>query len=148
MKGKVSIIGKYIWFLLFLAAGFAICSLCSCKTKYIPVETVREVYVAKTDTFLQKDSVFCHDSVFIHSKGDTVWFEKWHTKYKDRIVYQTKVDTFIKTDSIQIPYPIERELSDWEKFTMGIGKFAYGALSAGLIIFLIWLLHWIRRKDK
>ena len=94
----------------------------SCRSiQYIPVETVKTEYVTKTDTFLQKDSLVLHDSVYIHSKGDTVWYEKWHTKYKDRIVTKVVVDSFIKTDSIQVPYPVEKKLTKWQQFKVDWG---------------------------
>lgn len=94
----------------------------SCKTiQYVPVETIKTEYKVKTDTFIQKDSVIYHDSVYIHSKGDTVWYEKWHTKYKDRVVTKIVTDTIIKTDSIQVPYPVERKLTKWERVKMDAG---------------------------
>lgn len=121
--------------------------LCGCKSvQYIPVETVRTEYKVKTDTFIKKDSVLVKDSVFIHSKGDTVWFEKWHTKYKDRVVYQTQIDTLIKTDSIQVPYPVEKKLTKWQTFCLDYGKIMLGGTVAGIVIAMLWFIGWLRRK--
>ena len=144
MKKSWTIIRCY----LFIIASLLACMLLfSCKTKYIPVETIREVYVAKTDTFIKKDSVFCHDSVFIHAKGDTVWYEKWHTKYIDRWRDRISTDTIIKTDSIQVPYPVERKLSKWQTFCLDYGKVMLGCTIVALILLIILLIHWIRRRD-
>lgn len=90
-------------------------------TKYVPVETVRTEYIYRTDTFMQKDSIIMHDSVYVHSKGDTVLVEKWHTRYKDRIVTKTVVDSFIRTDSVQVPYPVEKKLTKWQQTKMDVG---------------------------
>lgn len=106
-------------------------ALSSCKTveyEYIPVETVRTdtVYIAHIVT----DSVYQHDSIYIHEKGDTVWYERWHTQYRDRLridtVYQARVDTIAK------PYPVikevEKKLSKTQKGLMWVGGLSLMAL--------------------
>ena len=123
-----------IIFLLFIAAMFSGCK----NVQYIPVETVKTEYVTKIDTVLQKDSVVFHDSVYIHSKGDTVWYEKWHTRYVDRIHEVIKTDTMIKLDSIQVPYPVERKLSKWEQVKLDYGG---EAIVVFFIIFIV--LSWL-----
>lgn len=117
---------------------FALLSSCT-TTKYVPVETVRTEYITKHDSVLLKDSVFLHDSVYIHAKGDTVWYEKWHVQYQDRIKEVVKTDTVIKNDSIQVPYPVERKLSTWEQIKMDYGGKAMIALAIVLYI-VIWLI--------
>lgn len=121
--------------------------LASCKSvQYIPVEKVRTEYKTKTDTFIQKDSVLVKDSVFIHSKNDTVWYEKWHTKYLDRVVEKIKTDTVIKVDSIQVPYPVERQLNKWESFCLEYGKVTTGMSIALVLLGILWLIWLIKRK--
>ena len=76
------------------------------KTEYITVEKVR------TDTLLQhhhqRDSIWLHDSIMVSEKGDTIRVEKWHTKYIEKQVHDT---TYVsKTDSIPVPYPVEKEV--------------------------------------
>ena len=129
------------WVILFL--------LTSCSTvKYVPVETVRTEYITKTDSFIQKDSVYCHDSVFIHAKGDTVFCERWHTKYIEKYIDNSHVDSIIKVDSIQVPYPVERKLSRWEQYKMDYGAVSIGVSLAAIIGFVVWIVIWIRRKNR
>ena len=61
-------------------------SFSSCATRTKIEYKDRDVYhyVTKVEKDTVKESV--HDSVYVHEKGDTVWFEKWHTKYVDKIV--------------------------------------------------------------
>lgn len=83
-------------------------ALASCRTHTQVVEVPR----VSVDTVLikqwQRDSVWLHDSIFMKEKGDTVWLEKWHTKYK----YITKVDTFYEakvdtiTQVVKVPTPV------------------------------------------
>ena len=128
------------------AAAIAIILFDSCKSvQYVPVPEYHTVTVTKTDTFIQKDSVFCHDSVYIHQKGDTVWFEKWHTKYIDKVRDVVRTDSFIKRDSIPVPYPVERKLTKWEQTKIDWGG---EAIIAVIVVFfiIIWLI--IKRLQR
>ena len=109
-----------------------IAMLTSCKTRTVVVETVRidTTYVAKHF----RDSVWLHDSIHIKEGGDTVWIERWHTKYREKQVHDT---TYIaKTDSVPVPYPVEvkvpRELNWLQKTLQRTGGIA-------LILLLVWI---------
>ena len=45
----------------------------------------------------RRDSIYVHDSVYLHSRGDTVYLERWRTRFRDRLqrdtVYMHKVDS-------------------------------------------------------
>ena len=73
------------------------------STRYVPVETVRTEFITKSDTFIKHDSIMHKDSVFVHQKGDTVWLEKWHTRYVERLQKTIVTDTMIQCDTIRIP---------------------------------------------
>lgn len=120
---------KFEGILLVIIAIVLCWALSSCKiTEYVPVETVRTdtVYIAHIVT----DSVYQHDSIYIHEKGDTVWYERWHTQYRDRLridtVYQARVDTIAK------PYPVikevEKKLTKTQKGLMWAGGLSLLAL--------------------
>lgn len=114
--------------------------LCSsCRTQYIPVESI----VTRTEykDRVQRDSVHVHDSIYIREKDDTVFIDRWHTEYKDRLLRDTTCIN--KTDSIQIPYPVERKLSRWESFKLQIGEIAIG-----VIIGLLLIVAWMIRRNK
>lgn len=106
---------KYVMATLLLLAVW------SCRTtEYVPVEIV------KTDTTyinkVQRDSIYQLDSVYILDRGDTVLITKTKYLYRDRVVHDT-VYRF-KTDSIQVPYPVEQQLTRWEQFRLDIGGWA------------------------
>lgn len=71
--------------LMVLAIVFCM-AFSSCATRTVVEYRDRDVYHYVTK--VEKDTVTerVHDSVYIHEKNDTVWFEKWHTKYVDKIV--------------------------------------------------------------
>lgn len=115
--------------------------MCSCRTQYIPVESVRydSIYFAK----LQKDSIYIQDSIYIKDKGDTVFVDKFKYIYK----YVNLHDTcFIeRTDSILVPYPVERELTAWQKVDSFIGDIC---ITCVLVFIIYLLLRWMVRKSR
>lgn len=114
----------------------------SCRSiRHIPVETVRTEIQYKNR--LQRDSIHVHDSIYIRDNGDTIFVNRWHTEYKDRLLRDTCC--VHRTDSIQVPYPVERELSWWQSVKLQVGEIAIGVI-IGLIIIIVWLLRKNRKK--
>lgn len=110
----------------------AIC-LTSCRSiKYVPVETVKTEY--KTRDSIRFDSIYEHDSIFLFVKGDTVYKEKY--RYKYRYLTINKTDTVVKTDSIQVPCPVEKQLTKWQKIKMELGGWAFGMTLALLFVII------------
>jgi hypothetical protein len=113
--------------------------------RYVPVELVKTEYVNKTDTFIKKDSVFCRDSIYVEKNGDTVTVNKVRYVYKDKWKEVVKIDSFIKTDSVQVPYPVEKYLSKWEKLKTDAGEIALGAY---LLFIILIIVRWLRRRNR
>jgi hypothetical protein len=133
--------------LLLLLLGVMVCLLGGCKSiQYVPVETTKTEYVTKTDTIIRKDSIWAHDSIMIHEKGDTVWVERWSIRYQDRWRDRVHTDTLMKTDSVMVPYPVEKRLSTWQHFCLDWGKVTTGATIALLILLILWALKTTRIK--
>lgn len=121
----------------------AIC-FTSCRSiKYVPVETVRIEY--KTRDSIRFDSIYQRDSVFLLIKGDTVYKERY--KYLYRYLTINNTDTVIKTDSIQIPYPVEKELSRWQKIKLELGGWAFG-IALALLFIIIGNIVYNRKAKK
>ena len=108
--------------------------LSGCRTKYIPIEKIVYQNVIKHDTLHTSDSVFVRDSIYLRQKGDTCYLDRWHEKTVFKNVYMVKVDSFLKRDSIPVPYPVERELSKWEQFQLKYAVWSFGALCMLLVI--------------
>lgn len=113
----------------------------SCRSvKYVPVESVRTEtkYVYK---LVQKhDSIYLHDSIYSYMKGDTIFTNKYQTKYVNKYIFGTDSIYLNKTDSIRVPYPVEKQLSKWQKVEMNTGRITIIALivliiSAGVYLF-------------
>ena len=126
--------------LLFIMA--AAIMMVSCKSvEYVPVIEHR------TDTVYQSkvvhDSIYQHDSTYIKEKGDSVYIERWHTKY----VMKEKTDTLYESrvDSIPVPYEVvkevevEKSLSWWQSMRMHIGGIVCWLL---MILAIYGILKW------
>lgn len=127
----------YIIILLTLAICFV-----SCRTQYIPVETVRTEY--KTRDSIRHDSVYQQDSVYVLVKGDTVY--QYRYKYLYKYQYLNRTDTVIKVDSVQVPYPVERKPSRWQSIKMELGGWAFGLVIAFVLIIIGRIVY--RYKNK
>lgn len=107
----------------------------SCRTvKYVPVETVKvdTTYINK----LQRDSIYMLDSVYVKEKGDAVLIEKYKYLYRDKLVRDTLY--MAKTDSIQVPYPVEKELTRWQQFRMDFGGWAMCIVVISILILIVY----------
>jgi hypothetical protein len=112
----------------------AIVALClsACKSiKYVPVETVKvdTTYISQTKI----DSIYHRDSIYVEHKGDTVYLSKYKYLYK----YIEKHDTLWreKIDTIQVTYPVEAQLTKWQKIKINMGEY----LIAAIVLITIWL---------
>lgn len=110
---------------------------CKSKTVYVPVESVKTEYKER----LRVDSIYKYDSIFQdrYMKGDTVFLTKEKYKYLDKI--KIVRDSIFRTDSISVPYPVEKQLSKWEKVKMDVGGWAIGVASCLLIILAIYIIR-------
>lgn len=127
----------YIIILLMLAIWFA-----SCRTQYVPVETVRTEY--KTRDSIRFDSIYNQDSIYVFVKGDTVY--QYRYKYLYKYQYLNRADTVIKVDSVQVPYPVEKLLSRWQSIKMELGGWAFGAVILFVSFFVGWIVFRMKKK--
>lgn len=117
---------------IMVLAGLA---LVSCKTKYVSVPEIHTEYITMVDTTVIMDSVYQRDSVYVERKGDTLYVNK--TLYMDRYhnIYKVKKDTVVKRDSVNVAYPVEKEMSRSERLFVAMVKFF-----AALVIALLFVI--------
>lgn len=136
------------WGRAFAAAALAFillllaCMMCGCKTQYVPVETVRTEYVDRINTERVTDSVV--NDRFVYINGDTVFIYKWRDRWRTEIKHDSIYIN--KTDTISVPYRVERELSKWEKAKMDFGGIAFGGVIVAVAVIAV--LAWLARKRK
>ena len=132
---------KYLHVIIMALAALCVCTaIFACSTvKYVPVESVKldSVYFNK----YERDSIYIKDSVFVYSSSDTVFLNRWHNVYRDRIVR----DTLYKSvcDTTTVVRTVEREFTKFERLKMDVGA---GVLFAIPIILCLYILY--RRLKK
>lgn len=135
MKLYNYIIKKVSWCITLAPFMCMLFIICSCRTvKYVPVETIKvdTTYINK----LQRDSIYMLDSVYVKEKGDTVLIEKYKYLYRDKLLRDTMYIS--KVDSIQVPYPVEKELTRWQQFRMNFGGLAVCIVVISILILIVY----------
>ena len=123
---------------------------CSCRTKYITETEYREVPVVMHDTIAKNiwriDTTIVKDSVYSAIKGDTVYKERYNTKWRIKIardtvikVVEIPVEVFkTKTKTKTVVKEVNR-IYWWQKVLMLIG-------GASLIYLLAQLRGFVKHK--
>ena len=121
-----------------LLVALLVTILPSCKT----VDCIPEViYKDSIRTEYIHDSIYRYerDSIYIHQKADTVWMEKYITRYKD--VLKVERDTVWRdnTQTIVKEVEVEKPIAPFVKWLAWWG-------AAALLILLLWVVLKIYRK--
>lgn len=133
-----------------LLCGIIVCILISlltgCKSvQYVPVKTVitDSIYV---DRYL-RDSIYQRDSVFVNQwmVGDTVYHDKviWKYVYRDKVRYDTV--SILRSDSVSVPYPVERKLTKWEQIRLDVGGWAIGVVIITILIVIGCIVYKLKK---
>lgn len=121
-----------LWLLLMLTG-------CT-TTRYVPVETVRTEWRDREVERVVTDTV--RDSRVVLVKGDTVVDvrERWH---RSTVTVHDTVSVE-RTDTVSVPYPMEKQLSRWEQAKMDFGGLALGMIVAAVCAAVWWLARKFR----
>lgn len=133
--------------LLFLIIPYIILSLLAgCKSvQYVPVETVRSdsIYVDR----YKRDSIYQRDSVFVNrwTVGDTIYQDKvvWKYVYRDKVKYDTVA--ILRSDTINVPYPVVCKLSKWEQLKLNVGGWAISIIIIIVLIIMGFMVYKLKK---
>ena len=121
---------------------------CSCRTKYITNTEYKEVPVVMHDTIAQNiwriDTTIVKDSVYFAIKGDTVFKERYNTKWRIKVSRDT-INKVVEKPVEVIRNSVKTETKEvnrlywWQKALMIIG-------GASLIYLLVQIYKFGKRK--
>ena len=131
-----------------IASILFVMMLQGCRTKYVSVPEYHNVYVNKHDTLTKHDSIYQKEFVDRFVKGDTVFLTKTKVDYRYKNIYKTLYRDSVKTDSVRVPYPVEKKLSRWQGLKMEVGGWATGVLSVVLLGAVGYIIMWLVRKYR
>lgn len=156
----------------------ALCFTSCSHRVYVPVQSIRTdtIYMSRKDSVHIKDSlitrqvinirdsVAIHDSVVIVKDDQGNIKEKLIVRYRDRwhatqdaLTLLRLIDRYkasndslraIKTEYKEVPIPIEKKLSRWQKIKMDVGGWAIGAMSTFLLAIIGYIVVWLLKKYR
>ena len=111
-----------------------------------------------------RDSITIHDSVVIvqDEQGNVKerlivrYRDRWHAT-QDNLTLQRQIDRYkasndslraTKTEYKEVPIPVEKKLSRWEKLKMDVGGWAIGAMSTFLLAIISYIVVWLLKKYR
>lgn len=134
---------KYEHYFLNILTIVAIIFFASCKSvKYIPIENTKTEYIDSEVEKIIQDTV--KETRFVMVKGDTVVDIREIEKIKRIEVHDTT--TIEKTDTISVPYPVEKKLGFWESTKIKCEGAVTLIIFVLVVAFIIWLIKKMRNK--
>ncbi len=164
--------------LIGLLALTSLCFTSCSHRVYVPVQSIRTdtIYMSRKDSVHIKDSlitrqvinirdsVAIHDSVVIVKDEQGNIKEKLIVRYRDRwhatqdnltlqrllAHYKASNDILRATrkERIEVPVPVEKKLSRWQKIKMDVGGWAIGAMSTVLLGVVGYIVVWLLKKYR
>lgn len=153
-----------------LALAILMCG-CSPKTVYVPAERIVERtdtvtrFLTVTDSVVSVERIYESDTRYdsiapiLDSLNRVIGWDRYHFREVGKMVEadnrrllavidslrEAKSDT-VKTE-VSVPYPVERELTGWEKTKMDFGGLAIGGICAVIVVaVVVWLVKRKRRR--
>ena len=83
------------------------------------------------------------DSVYIRQKGDTVFKDKFKIVYKSVLIRDTMLT--VRTDSVPVPYPVEKKRTWWEQTKIDIASVATMVVA---VVLSYSLMRWIIKRTR
>lgn len=123
-----------------LVAAIILLMLSGCKTRYIASEPVivhERDSIVRVNTLQVHDTLHTRDSIYHFVKGDSTIIERWH--YVNNINRINTTDTVYQDKLKEIPvpypkpYPVEKELTRWQKIKMSTGGYLFGLLGIAVV---------------
>ena len=101
----------------------------ACKT----VQTATDTTQNHITNQVRRDSIYLHDSIFVRIRADTVYLEKWHTRWREKEI--TRTDT-IQVENIKVETKEVRYVPRFYKYCATLTAVLLILL---LVKFMLWL---------
>lgn len=150
-----------------LAPLMCLLVFCSCRTKYVPVESKADSVVVErlVEVQLPPDSATIRALLECDENGKVVlnWLDIANSKNAQAQLtidslgnllakMKTQPDTVYLpskevtvTKDVKVPYPIEKELTKWQKLCVNVGGWAIGIVIITIIGVVCWVVYRLKR---
>lgn len=169
MKGIIWFVIFYVAVILGACHTIEYVPVETVRTEYIKSDTtgisenLRRLFESMYRKEVSTDSLIdrSKETVIIKENGDTARHDKERIIYvsshrekelEHRVAQQDSIIdvlrlqlSSVKSDSIPVPYPVERQLSKWERTKMDFGGMAIGGVAIIICVAVFWLAKYFRR---
>lgn len=150
-----------------LAPLMCLLILCSCKTKYVPVESKADSVVVEklVEVQLPPDSATIRALLECDENGKVVlnWLDIANSKNAQAMFtidslgnllakMKTQPDTVYLPSKevtvnkeVQVPYPVEKELTKWQQFRIDFGGWAIGVVIIAIFVMVVWMIYRLKK---
>ena len=63
--------------------------------------------------------------------------------YRDKVKYDTVA--ILRSDTVRVPYPVERRLTTWEEVRLNVGGWAIALVVITILVVVGWVIYKIRK---
>lgn len=151
-----------------LAPFMCLLVLCSCRTKYVPVESSADSVVVEklVEVQLPPDSVTIRALLECDENGKVVleWLDiansrnaqaqltidslgnllaKMRTQ-QDTVYLPSKEVTVTK--EVKVPYPVKKELTRWQNLKLELGGWALSIIITAVLVIIGWIVYKFKQK--
>ena len=153
---------KWIYCIILITA------LGSCRSvKYVPVESTADSIVVEklVEVQLPPDSATIRALLECDENGKVVlsWLDIANSKNAQAQLtidslgnllakMKTQPDTIYKpskevivTKEVKVPYPVEKELTNWQQIKLELGGWAFGIIITAVLIIIGWLMNRLKK---
>ena len=160
------IMDKVSWCIV-LAPFMCVLILSSCRTKYVPVESKADSVVVEklVEVQLPPDSATIRALLECDENGKVVlsWLDIVNSKNAQAQLtidslgnllakMKTQPDTVYLpskevtvTKEVQVPYPVEKELTKWQQFRMDFGGWAIVIVIITILVVVGWMVYKLKK---
>ena len=138
---------KVSWCIVLAPLMCLLVFFCSCRTKYVPVESKADSVVVEklVEVQLPPDSATIRALLECDENGKVVlnWLDIANSKNAQAqlTIDRTQPDTVYLpskevtvTKEVKVPYPIEKELTKWQKLCVNVGGWAIGIVIITILV--------------
>lgn len=141
--------------------------ICSCRTKYVPVESKTDSVVVEklVEVQLPPDSATIRALLECDENGKVVlnWLDIANSRNAQAMLtidslgnllakMKTQADTVylpskevVVSKTEKVPYPVEKQLTWWQKFRLYVGGWAIGIAAISVVILIVMIVHKMKK---
>lgn len=137
MRTVFRLVRALMHIIAWLVVALLLYTLVACRSiQYYPVETQKtdSIYIKQ----YERDSVYFKDSVYVHTKADTVFLTRTQFKYREIILRDTM--HIVQCDTTTVVREVPREFTRMETLKMNIGGGVLWAIPF-VVVFLLFILY-------